>query len=409
MKWIYSFLLFILSIFVDAQSMHCLDNRYSEDTLFSSGQIIAIQNVSYGNANHFLTGTATNLLADVYYPDPNVDPLPERPLVIMIHGGAFLAGDKSELTDIARGFAQRGFVVMNINYRLGWGCDLEGAAACLFCGGLISNFKKATYCAVQDARAAFRYAESQEAQWKVDSDWVFIAGESAGAITALHTTYWQQDEADAFLGDSFSSTNGDLDHSGNSLTGTYSIKAVVNHCGAITDLNAIDESEMLPMISYHDQGDCIVPYQSGQVITCPCNFNLYYVSGSLSIHNYLLQHDQCSVLYAPTTVAQHCSTPHYIITAHAACFLKQVMCDICGNGFSTDVYQNSDCSNLGTAVPVIAGCTYPQAANYNALATFDNGTCTFEACLCPGDLDGNGLINVDDLAAFLAIYGSTCP
>ena len=84
----------------------------------------------------------------------------------------------------------------------------------------------------------------------------------------------------------------------------------------------------------------------------------------------------------------------------------------------------------------IHGCTYASASNYNASANTDDGTCIFDlvdpgmcgtgtyfdavtsTCLpdgtgtgdgCPGDLNNDGLINTNDLLAFLAVFGTACP
>lgn len=57
----------------------------------------------------------------------------------------------------------------------------------------------------------------------------------------------------------------------------------------------------------------------------------------------------------------------------------------------------------------IGGCTYANAENYSPNAQVDNGSCTFGTpAECPGDLNGNGFINVDDLSIFLTLYGSFC-
>ena len=76
----------------------------------------------------------------------------------------------------------------------------------------------------------------------------------------------------------------------------------------------------------------------------------------------------------------------------------------------------------------LVGCTYELASNYNPLAIEDDGSCVFGDSLCgdntywdenlgqcigvascPGDLDGNSVINTADLLQFLAQFGQTCP
>ena len=57
------------------------------------------------------------------------------------------------------------------------------------------------------------------------------------------------------------------------------------------------------------------------------------------------------------------------------------------------------------------GCTYPDATNYDAEADLDNGTCEFDCAgggSCAYDTDGNQLIGSADLLVFLALYGQPC-
>jgi uncharacterized protein (TIGR02145 family) len=53
----------------------------------------------------------------------------------------------------------------------------------------------------------------------------------------------------------------------------------------------------------------------------------------------------------------------------------------------------------------VYGCTYINALNYNQLATSDNGTCTFT---CAGDFDNNAIVNASDLLSFLVAFGNQC-
>ncbi|GEM_PF-1575806 len=52
----------------------------------------------------------------------------------------------------------------------------------------------------------------------------------------------------------------------------------------------------------------------------------------------------------------------------------------------------------------LKGCTNPQAVNYNACATEEDGSCN----TCTADLDSNGVINVGDLLLFMALFGGNC-
>lgn len=86
------------------------------------------------------------------------------PLVVMIHGGAWAAGDKWDLVDHARELAQAGFVAVSINYRLAPGCQIDGQ--------------------IEDCRAALRWSVEHAPKWKADPSRLALWGYSAGAHLA---------------------------------------------------------------------------------------------------------------------------------------------------------------------------------------------------------------------------------
>jgi len=58
------------------------------------------------------------------------------------------------------------------------------------------------------------------------------------------------------------------------------------------------------------------------------------------------------------------------------------------------------------------GCTNADACNYDPTAVTDDGTCEFESCSCPGDLNGDNVVTVADLLVFLSDFGCVnmpCP
>jgi hypothetical protein len=54
------------------------------------------------------------------------------------------------------------------------------------------------------------------------------------------------------------------------------------------------------------------------------------------------------------------------------------------------------------------GCTDPEANNYDPQAGCDDGTCEFPPAECPADLNGDGVINTNDLLVLLAAFGTSC-
>ena len=66
----------------------------------------------------------------------------------------------------------------------------------------------------------------------------------------------------------------------------------------------------------------------------------------------------------------------------------------------SDFNQNGLCDGIE-----LVGCTFPGAPNYDPQATMDNGTCVTS---CPGDLNGDGNVQLNDLLDLLQVYGLYC-
>lgn len=94
-----------------------------------------------------------------------------------MHGGAFIMGDKRAplISKFANDLAKKGYVVASIDYRPG------------FNPGSKSSLERSAYRAVQDSRAALRYLSHFQVIYRINPDYCFIGGSSAGAITALNT------------------------------------------------------------------------------------------------------------------------------------------------------------------------------------------------------------------------------
>ena len=236
-----------------------------------------------------------NLDMDMYYPnEPAGDQ--RRPLLVLIHGGAFYNGDKQAVgyPEMGRYFAERGYVVASINYRLGF-------------KPLAADVDRAGYRAVQDAHAAVCYLIENADEFGIDTTHIFAAGTSAGGITALNLAFmreenrpestrregvkgWVSTTTETLLGVigqgfraignlfhcdwsidgmDFCSTLGLDSDLGpiNAVAGStdcpFRIKAVVNMWGAVHDLSMLTNSPQTSILSFHGDADRIVPYNYG--------------------------------------------------------------------------------------------------------------------------------------------------
>lgn len=115
---------------------------------------------------------------DLYQPISSDVVLGARPLLLLIHGGAFYNGDKRDkgYPELGNYFAERGYVVASVNYRMGF-------------WPLSQSVDRAGYRAVQDVNAAVRYLLHNKEQYNIDPGNIFVAGSSAGAITALNVAF----------------------------------------------------------------------------------------------------------------------------------------------------------------------------------------------------------------------------
>jgi acetyl esterase/lipase len=153
------------------------DSRYTEVPYFDSTEISVGANIQYGTAFDYL-GNNYALRMDVYYPNLNIDSSLKRPLIILFHGGGFVSGDKQsgDIKDLCIHLARRGFVCATVNYRLGYDFTEYGQY-------------KARYRAIQDGHAALRYIVNSANNIRVDTNWIFVGGQSAGSLLALGMVY----------------------------------------------------------------------------------------------------------------------------------------------------------------------------------------------------------------------------
>ena len=344
------FLLF-LALFSRAQSQHCLADRYSQDALFDSTEIQITEGVHFATSMRWPSSVMDSLRMDIYMPDQAIDPAEKRPLIVMTHGGAFLAGDRTDMAPYAMEMARRGFVTATISYRLGWECaatDVFGP--CISCQSEAWRLKAAVYRAVQDNRAGTRYLVHHADDLGIDTAFIFLQGESAGSITSLHAAFWEQTEAETFCSTCLDEL-GLLDTAGNDLTETFTIKGVINNCGGLANVNqGVMDGQNIPVIGFHTEWDCVVPYQSGPVLNCaPANCGAFFwVTGSDYIRARLNQNGICSNMNRRLANLNHCDYPFGAIIGKSSCFLKNILCDNCTSSVTDQIWDIPDCSAGGT-------------------------------------------------------------
>ena len=241
--------------------------RYADEVFTSVSKITLVYSDTFG------------FEMDIYSPDGDTET--NRPVVILAHGGGFFTGSKDNpgMVRLAENLAKRGYVAASINYHLANGFN-----------DVLDSVKAASLVmkAIGDGRSAIRYMRKSAANgnpFDVDPDNIFIGGNSAGAILALHVAYLdEQDVLNAYT-DSIQNANGGF----NGLSGnngySSSVKGVINMAGGLISLNFIDNNDP-PLVSFHGVDDDVVPANCGDVYSgATGGLDVINVCGSIPIHS----------------------------------------------------------------------------------------------------------------------------
>jgi acetyl esterase/lipase len=249
----------------------------------------------------------------------------------MFHGGGFVSGNKQsgDIRDLCVHLARRGFVCASSNYRLGFDFTEYGQY-------------KARYRAIQDGNAAMRYVVQNANTVRIDTNWLFVGGQSAGSLLALGMVYADPSELDSisllYSATAVSAELGNLYTSGNNLTNTYAIKGIFNNWGGVAE-NEVDGDEMIPTIAFHGELDTTV------LIDADNSFAHYTLNGSRTLHNALTANSICSELTVDTAgghgIFRNASSEFR--AQRASCFFKSVFCNNCASLYTTDSVP-SNCS-----------------------------------------------------------------
>lgn len=250
----------------NAQLPSCDGYRYRNAVFESFDSTLYVQ---YGE-NYTMNHVLQNLKMDIF--EPTNDTVTKRPLAIFIHGGGFMGGTRQETYSLCILFALKGYVTATCDYRL---IDVPPVDSLTVAEGIVQ--------AVSDAKAAVRFFVEDAAtgnQYKVDTNYIFISGVSAGGVTASQLAYLDAADAiPAYLSDLISANGGFAGNSSTNSHHTVPIKGVINYSGALWRKEFISMGEP-PLFSVHDSGDMTVPCYHGSSDAFP--FPLY-VDGSCAM------------------------------------------------------------------------------------------------------------------------------
>lgn len=140
-------------------------------------------------------GDGENQVLDLY--TTNAEDL--RPLIVLVHGGSFISGDKAEgaVARIRDYFKDQGYVVASVNYTMETGTYPQ---------------------AIIDIKQALAFLVDHAASYHIDSEKIILWGEGTGAYLAA--------VAAMSSGDRFKANKSDLDY-------TYHVNTLIDYYGPL--------------------------------------------------------------------------------------------------------------------------------------------------------------------------------
>ncbi len=161
--------------------------------------ITCIKDISYG---------AENLQkGDLYFKDGINKEDVKKPIVLYIHGGGFIKGDKKHRVTVSEYYANEDCFVFSINYRLPPEVDIFGQ--------------------ISDCVSALNYIKTLAENYNIDLDNIFITGDSSGSC---QTTFLAAIKYDDELRTKLGCPEVEVDIKGLMLmSGIYDVEALVKH------------------------------------------------------------------------------------------------------------------------------------------------------------------------------------
>ena len=257
------------------------------------------------------------LKLDVYHP---ADDSTNRPVLMFIHGGGFTGGvkHKPEIIEMAKYYAERGWVFVSIDYRTTEElCDANVSTTCKdkltemlqndanqvvdFYKGIapkewIENAipvierpkdlqqSIAMYAAQRDSKAALRWIVANASTYNIDTDYISVGGASAGAITtmALGVSDLEDFRDEISIDDdpTLSTTNLDAIYDVQSMVYFWGSKIKLDVFEMVYGLDRFDANDPELFMAHGDAEDPVTPYEGA--------LEIQEIYDSLDIHSELV-------------------------------------------------------------------------------------------------------------------------
>ena len=209
--------------------------------------------------------------------EPMGDSVSLRPLVITVFGGGFVLGsrDYEDMVEWCNRFAESGYAAASIDYRL--------MPAKKFSS---KELVRTGYMAAQDVSAAVRFFKANAEEYRIDTNRIFLLGQSAGAVAIIHALYMDEDERPSETREEPALPPLHSQGTSEAKSQAFSVAGAVLLWGCIFDPEMIDADEVTPICLIHGEKDKVLPVDSGYAFSI---HGLPYAYGSRPIADRLRQ------------------------------------------------------------------------------------------------------------------------
>lgn len=223
-----------------------------------SNRVNIRRGVPYCTAQYPGKDKMQKLCFDFYEPAGKADTL--RPLVITLFGGGFVVGtrDWADMVAWCTRFAENGYAAASIDYRLMSAKEFS-----------YKSLVRTGYMAAQDVSAAVRFFKANYEKYRIDTNRIYLLGESAGAVAIIHALYMDEDQRPAETFEEPALTTMHSAGTADMRKHTFDVAGAVLFWGCIFDPKIIDPDEVTPVCLIHGEKDNILPVDSGYAFSIP--------------------------------------------------------------------------------------------------------------------------------------------